>query len=339
MQAKRFTRRLSEPLEGHSLSSVFHPISRLALAAVVASVCQAQTAGTWPEFYVVLPAGGDVVVTGEIAFESNLRVDKPASVTGEGGTLLDGSTLPSRKPGIYATETLSLANLGKFTTDEVGFIRDAADLQGGFRNFAGGAVVIEQYAVGKPDVLVTVADTVFANNGGDKRQQVDGGALVYRERTQGYDASPVDNRLEIRRSAFYNNQVQGYAGALDVDRVNEVFIEGSTFQNNVSSVYGGAALFVRTKDIVIEDTSFFGNQAKKGGALYVSYESPLGDRRDAEPPVFRRQGPDRHTSRREPGRGLPRQRCDGRGRIGFLHHEGRFENAVPQPFGEGGQKD
>ena len=229
---------------------------------------------TWSDFSTALPVGGEVVVTGNIAFETNLKVNTPASVTGEGGTLLDGKALSSNKPGIYATETHSLANLGTFTTDETGFIQDAADLQGGFRNFSGGAVVIEQYAVGKPDVLVTVADTVFANNGGDKRQQVDGGAFVYRERTQGYAASPVDNHLEIRRSAFYNNRVQGYAGALDVDRVSEVFIQGSTFQNNVSTVYGGAALFVRTKDIVIEDTSFFGNEARKGEALYVSYESP-----------------------------------------------------------------
>lgn len=152
--------------------------------------------------------------------------------------------------------------------------------------------MIEQYAVGKPDVLVTVDDTVFANNGGDKRQQVDGGAFVYRERTQGYGASsPLFNRLEIRRSAFYDNRVQGYAGALDVDRVNEVFIQGSTFQNNVSSVYGGAALFVRTKDIVIEDTSFFGNQAKKGGALYVSYESPWVIGATLSPPFSADKGP------------------------------------------------
>lgn len=205
MQAKRFTRRLSEPFEEHSLSSVLQPISRLALAVAVASACHAQAVGTWSDFSAALTAGGEVVVTGDIAFESNLRVEKPTSVTGEGGTLLDGGALSSRKPGIYATVTLSLANLGTFTTDDAGFIQDAADLQGGFRNFSGGAVVIEQYAVNKRDVLVTVADTVFANNGGDERQQVDGGAFVYRERTQGYAASPVDNRLEIRRSAFYNN--------------------------------------------------------------------------------------------------------------------------------------
>lgn len=291
MQAKRFTRRFSEPFEGNSLSSVLQPISRLALAAAVASACYAQTVGTWSEFSVILPAGGEVVVTGDIAFETNLQVDKPASIKGDGGTLLDGSALSSREPGIYATETLSLANMGSFTTDEVGFIQDAADLQGGFRNFAGGAVVIEQYAVNKQDVLVTVADTVFAENGGDKRQQVDGGAFVYRERTQGYAASPVDNRLEIRRSAFYNNRVQGYAGALDVDRVNEVFIQGSTFQGNSSTVYGGAALFVRTKDIVIEDTSFFGNKAKKGGVLYVSYESPWVIGATLSPPFSADKGP------------------------------------------------
>ena len=207
MTAKRCTRRLSEPFEGHSLSSVLSPLSRIALAAAVASACQAQTAGTWSDFSTALPAGGEVVVTGDIAFEINLQVDQPASVTGEGGTLLDGSVLQSRMPGIYATETLSLANLGTFTTDEMGFIQDVDALQGGFRNFSGGAIVIEQYAVGKKDVLVTVADTVFAENGGDKRQQVDGGAFVYRERTQGYGASPLFNRLEIRRSAFYNNQV------------------------------------------------------------------------------------------------------------------------------------
>lgn len=291
MQAKRFSRYLSEPFEGNSLSSVLQPISCLALAAAVASACQVQTVSTWTDFSAALPAGGEVIVTGDIAFETDLKVNTPASVTGEGGTLLDGSTLPSRKPGIYATETLSLAKLGTFTTDEVGCIRDATDLQGGFRNFSGGAVVIEQYAVNKKDVLVTVADTVFANNGGDKRQQVDGGSFVYRERTQGYGASPPYNRLEIRRSAFYNNQVEGYAGALDVDRVNEVFIQGSTFQGNSSTVYGGAALFVRTKDIVIEDTSFFGNQAKKGGALYVSYESPWAIGAVLSPPFSADKGP------------------------------------------------
>ncbi len=109
-------------------------------------------------------------------------------------------------------------------------------MQGGARHFAGGAVVIEQYAVGKPDVLVSVSDTVFAENCGDMHQQVDGGAFTYRERTQGYAATPLDNRLEILRSAFYNNHVEGYAGALDVDRVNEVFIQGSTFQENSSTV-------------------------------------------------------------------------------------------------------
>ena len=291
MTAKRDTRSFSVHSEEHSLSSVLQPISRIALAAAVASACQAQTAGMWQEFSEALPAGGDVVVTGDVAFESNLRVDKSASVTGEGGTMLDGGALESRMPGIYATETLSFANLGTFTTDEYGFIQNAADLQGWIRNFSGGAVVIEQYAVGKRDVLVTVADTVFAENGRDMTHQVDGGAFAYRERTQGYAASPLFNRLEIRRSAFYNNRVQGYAGALDVDRVNEVLIEGSTFQNNSSTVCGGAALFVRTKDIVIEDTSFFGNQAKKGGALYVSYESPWAIGATLSPPFSADKGP------------------------------------------------
>lgn len=183
MTAKRYTRSFSVHSEEHSLSSVLQPISRIALAAAVASACQAHTAGMWQEFSEALPAGGDVVVTGDVAFESNLRVDKSASVTGEGGTMLDGGALESRMPGIYATETLSFANLGTFTTDEEGFIQNAADLQGGIRNFSGGAVVIEQYAVGKRDVHVTVADTVFAENGRDMTHQVDGGAFAYRERT------------------------------------------------------------------------------------------------------------------------------------------------------------
>lgn len=274
MKAKRFSHRFSLHPERHFVSSVLPPISRIALALAVASACQAQIAGTWTDFSAALTSGGEVVVAGDIVFESNLRGNVPASVIGEGGTLLDGGGLTSQHRGIYATEPLSLSNLGSFTTDEVGFIKDAAALQGGLRHFAGGAVVIEQYAVNEKDVLVSVADTVFAENGGDMHRQVDGGAFVYRERTQGYGASPLYNRLEILRSAFYNNHVEGYVGALDVDRVNEVFIQGSTFQGNSSSVYGGAALFVRTKDIVVEDTSFFGNQAKKGGALYVSYESP-----------------------------------------------------------------
>lgn len=203
-----------------------------------------------------------------------MRVEAPVSITGEEEVLLDGSALSSDNRGIYATETFALTNLGTFTTDEVGFIQDADALQGGFQHFSGGAVVIEQYAVGLQDVLISVADTVFANNGGDMHQQVDGGGFVYRERTQSFATTPLDNRLEIQRSAFYNNKVEGYAGGLLVDRANEVFIEGSTFQNNSATAYGGAALFVRTKDIVIEDTSFFGNTAQKGGAIYVSYDAP-----------------------------------------------------------------
>ena len=291
MQAKRFTRRFPKHTGRLPVTSVLLNASRIALALAVASACRAQTAGTWTDFSSALPAGGEVIVTGYIAFESNLRVDTLASITGEGGTLLDGSLLTSRKPGVYATDPLSLSNLGSFTTDDVGFIEGPDALQGGVRHFAGGAVVIEQYAVNKKDVLVTVADTVFANNGVDKRQQVDGGAFVYRERTQGYGASPVYNRLEILRSAFVNNRVVGYAGALDVDRVNEVFIQGSTFQENSSTVYGGAALFVRTKDIVVEDSSFFGNQAKKGGALYVSYESPWVIGVTLTPPFSADKGP------------------------------------------------
>ena len=88
-----------------------------------------------------------------------------------------------------------------------------------------------------------------------------------------------------------HNHVEGYAGALDVDRVNEVFIQLSTFQENSSTVYGGAALFVRTKDVVVEDTSFFGNQAKKGGALYVSYESPWVIGATLTPPFSADKGP------------------------------------------------
>lgn len=291
MQAKRFSHRFSLHSERQSVSSVLPPISRIALALAVASACQAQMAGSWSEFSAALTDGGEVAVTGDIVFESNLRVEAPASVTGAGGTLLDGSDLTSQHRGIYATEPLSFSNIGTFTTDEVGFIQDDEALQGGVRHFAGGAVVIEQYAVGEKGVLVSVADTVFAENGGDMHRQVDGGAFVYRERTQGYGATPLYNRLEILRSAFYRNTVEGYAGALDVDRVNEVLIQGSTFQENVSTVWGGAALFVRTKDIVVEDTSFFGNQAKKGGALYVSYESPGAIGEALSPPFSADKGP------------------------------------------------
>ena len=85
--------------------------------------------------------------------------------------------------------------------------------------------------------------------------------------------------------------MEGYAGALDVDRVNKVFIQGSTFQGNSSTVYGGAAVFVRTKDIVIEDTSFFGSEARKGGALYVSYESPWVIGATLSPPFSADKGP------------------------------------------------
>lgn len=291
MQAKRFTRRFPKHAERHLVSSVLLPATRIALALAVASACRAQAVGTWTEFSSALTAGGEVLVTGDIAFETNLRVDAPATVTGEGGAFLDGSLLSSRKPGVYATESLLPSNLGTFTTDDVGFIEDPDALQGGVRHFAGGAVVIEQYAVNKKDMLVTVSDTVFAENGGDTRQQVNGAAFVYRERTQGYAATPIVNRLEIRRSAFYRNTVEGYAGALDVDRVNEVLIQGSTFQENASTVWGGAALFVRTKDIVMEDTSFFGNQAKKGGALYVSYESPWAIGAVLAPPFAADKGP------------------------------------------------
>ena len=184
MQAKRFTRCFPQHTERHPVSSVLLNATRIALALAVASACRAQTVGTWTEFSAALPVGGEVIVTGDIAFENNLKINEPASVTGEGRTLLDGSPLTSRHPGVYATEPLSLSNLGSFTTDEVGFIQDA-DLQGGFRNFSGGAVVIEQYAVNQKDVLVTVADTVFDNNGGDKRQQVDGGAFLLSRKNPG----------------------------------------------------------------------------------------------------------------------------------------------------------
>lgn len=291
MQAKRFTRRFPKHAERLPVSSVLLNATRIALVLGIASACRAKTVGTWTDFTAALSAGGEVIVTGDIAFENNLKVNEPASITGEGGALLDGSLLTSRQPGVYATESLSLSDLGSFTTDEVGFIQNPDALLGGVRHFAGGAVVIEQYAVNKKGVLVTVADTVFADNGGDMKKQVDGGAFSYRERTQGYAASPLYNCLEILRSAFYNNQVEGYAGAIDADRVNEVFIHGSTFQGNSSTVYGGAGLFVRTKDIVVEDTSFFGNQAKKGGALYVSYESPWVIGAVLTPPFSADKGP------------------------------------------------
>lgn len=261
------------------------------LVGAVATACHAQSAGTWTEFSTALTDGGDVVVTDDIVFESNLRVDARVSITGEEGVLLDGSALSSDNRGIYATETAVLANLGAFSTDEVGFIQEADALQGGFQHFAGGAVVIEQYAVGQQDVLISVADTVFANNGGDMKRQVDGGGFVYRERTQSSATTPLDNRLEVHRSAFYNNTVEGYAGGLFADRVNEVYIGESTFQDNSASVYGGAALFVRSKDIVIEDTSFFGNQAKKGGAIYVGYDTPEAIGANLNPPFSGDKGP------------------------------------------------
>ena len=48
---------------------------------------------------------------------------------------------------------------------------------------------------------------------------------------------------------------------------------------------------MRTKDIVVEDSSFFGNQAKKGGALYVSYESPWVIGATLTPPFSADKGP------------------------------------------------
>ena len=163
MQAKRFTRRFPKHTGRLPVSSVLLNATRIALALAVASACRAQTVGTWTEFSAALPAGGEVIVTGDIAFENNLKVNEPASVTGEGGALLEGSLLTSRQPGVYATEPLSLSNLGTFTTDDVGFIEDPDALQGGLRNFAGSAVVIEQYAVNKKDVLVTVADQLCSS--------------------------------------------------------------------------------------------------------------------------------------------------------------------------------
>ncbi len=111
MQAKRFARRFPQHTERHPVSSVLLNATRIALAWAVASACRAQTVGTWTDFSAALPAGGEVIVTGDITFELNLKVNEPASVTGEGGALLDGSLLTSRQPGVYATETLSLSNL------------------------------------------------------------------------------------------------------------------------------------------------------------------------------------------------------------------------------------
>ncbi len=93
MQAKRFTRRFPKHAERLPVSSVLLNATRIALALAVASACRAQTVGTWSDFSAALTAGGEVVVTGDIAFESNLKVEKSTSVTGEGGTLLDGSIL------------------------------------------------------------------------------------------------------------------------------------------------------------------------------------------------------------------------------------------------------
>lgn len=117
MKAKRFTRRFPKQTERHPVSSVLLRATRIALALAVASACRAQAVETWTDFSSALPAGSEVFVTDDITFESNLKADASTSITGEGGVLLDGSLLASREPGLYATEPLSLSNLGSFTTN------------------------------------------------------------------------------------------------------------------------------------------------------------------------------------------------------------------------------
>lgn len=251
----------------------YHPLFLATLAFFSSSVLS-QPVGSWSELQDAVSAGGSVELTGDIAFKDELTSSNSLDLSGGQALLVDGATQSAGASwGLLVKNTLTVSNIGSFTTDEKGYIVSDSDIHGGFRNFSSGTLVVQHKALGQSDVIISLKDVVFANNGHNTNQQVDGGGFHYVEDTQG-SSEALDNLIEFDHVAFYNNAVMGYGAGLLVDRANEVTIKNSTFQNNRANAWGGAATFIRTKNIEIEDTSFFNNSAEKGGAIYVAYDEP-----------------------------------------------------------------
>ena len=121
-------------------------------------------------------------------------------------------------------------------------------------NVANGMNIISLWGVD-----FTIENTEFNNN------EVNGnvGGMIYLN----FDNNANSN-LNIKKSSFSNNTMEGYGGVISGDKINLLDISDSTFINNIAKTGSGASIYLAyCSYATIKNSSFINGLARFGGAI------------------------------------------------------------------------